>query len=115
MKRTLLLLALLATPALAQGVTLPCGSGATQLTSGLTVTTYIDTTPVDGATYSYVVTAIDLGGQTCSNIVGSTVIPATGTHTVTLNWVASATSGVTYSVFRASPPTAPSSLTTTVN
>ena len=116
MKRLLLpLLLLLAAPLLAQTTQPPCGTGTTQLASGLTATTYADTTAADGATYSYVVTANNLGGATCSNILGNVVVPATGAHTVILTWTASTTSGVTYAVFRAPQPAPPTNLTATGN
>jgi hypothetical protein len=76
------------------------------LISGLTTTSYIDTTVTDGTVYGYVVTAVDMAGSTCSNVIANATIPSTGTHTVTLSWTASTTVGVTYSVFRAPTPAA---------
>ena len=93
-----------------------CTAGAIQIVSGLSVTVYTDTTVVNGQTYSYTVIASDpFGVSACSNIAGGNVIPATGTHSVALSWTASTTNGVTYAVFRATPPTPPSALTSTVN
>lgn len=81
-----------------------------------TAATYIDNTNiVDGATYAYVVDAIDFAGFTCSNVVIGVVIPGTGAHTVTLTWTISSSIGATSAVFRASPPLAPTGLTATVN
>jgi hypothetical protein len=91
-------------------------SPSVQLISGLTATSFLDTTVVDGTTYGYVVAAYNnLGMFSCSNILTSVVIPATGTHSVSLTWIASTTPGVTYGVFRASAPAPAVSLTATVN
>jgi hypothetical protein len=90
-------------------------SPSVQLISGITTTSYTDSTPVDNTTYAYIVTANDFAGFACSNLVLNVTIPITGTHTVALSWVASTTSGVTYSVFRAQVPVAPTGLTVTVN
>ena len=90
-------------------------SAGPALTTGLITTTYNDTTVVDGVAYGYIVTAVDPWGVACSNQLLNVTIPTTGTHSVTLNWVASATSGVTYSVFRATPPASPAGLAATVN
>jgi hypothetical protein len=92
----------------------PCTPPQVPIVSGLTTTTYIDTTVVDNVTYYYTVAAFNANESTCSN-VATAFVPATGTHTVTLNWTASTTSGVTYAVFRAVPPAPPTSLTVTVN
>lgn len=103
----------------AQAQTATCTADTTSagpaIATGLTTTTYNDATVVDGAEYGYIVTAVTPWGYACSNQVLDVVIPATGTHSVTLTWVASTTAGVTYSVFRAVPPNAPSTLSTTVN
>jgi hypothetical protein len=85
------------------------------LASGITTTSYIDSTPTDGVTYGYVVTAVDMAGNSCSNVVTNALIPSTGVHTVSLSWTASTTAGVTYSVFRAQSPAPPASLVVTVD
>jgi hypothetical protein len=90
-------------------------SPSVQLTSGISTTTYTDSTPVDNTTYAYIVTANDYAGFSCSNLLLSITIPTTGTHTVALSWTASTTSGVTYSVFRAQVPLAPTGLSAVVN
>jgi hypothetical protein len=90
-------------------------SPSVQLTSGISTTSYTDSTPVDNTTYAYIVTAVDFAGFACSNLVLNVTIPTTGTHTVALSWTASTTSGVTYSVFRAQIPSAPVGLTVVVN
>ena len=114
-----MLFALVATSAAAQTTSQQCAADiappSISLVSGISATTYTDATAVDGATYGYVVTATDMAGNACSNVVGNVTIPSTGTHTVLLNWTASPGSGVTYAVFRAALPTPPSSLAATVN
>jgi hypothetical protein len=90
-------------------------SGIGIVVNGSTATYTDNTSIVDGATYAYVVDAIDWAGFTCSNVVLNVVIPATGTHTVALSWTTSTTPGATYGVFRASPPLNPSGLAVVVN
>ena len=116
--KLLLALSLLVGVALAQSQP-PCNqlvaAPAVQIATGLTGLTFVDSTVVDAGTYGYVVTANDVWGYACSNAVINVVIPTTGTHSVGLSWLPSSTNGVTYAVFRATPPTSPSSLTATVN
>jgi hypothetical protein len=117
-KAVLILITVLASLAVSASAQAACPStaGATQLTTGLTTTTYTDSSIADGASYDYMVEAVNsFGGFSCSNVVLNAVIPATGTHTVALTWNASTTSGVTYAVFRAQTPANPTSLTVTVN
>ena len=107
----------LAIPA-AAAQNVPCGTGQTPIATGVTALTFTDSTVVDGNTYYYTATGTDADGNVsgCSNIA-SGVVPATGTHTVTLNWKAS-TGGVapySYSIFRTSPPTPPTGLAVQVN
>ena len=115
---TLLLLSAFCSGATAQTTQTQCNtdtaSPSVQLSSGLTTVSYTDSTPVDGTTYAYIVTAVDFAGYACSNLVLNITIPSTGTHTVALTWVASSTPSVTYSVFRAQVPIAPI-LTVVVN
>jgi hypothetical protein len=120
MKKLLLLLCLLlAVTTISNAQTAACTaavtSAGTPLATGLTTLTYTDTTVVDGQSYDYMVTAVDPFGYACSNITTNAAIPSTGTHTVVLTWVASTTSGVTYSVFRAQTPTPPSTLAVVVD
>lgn len=95
----------------------PCTSAATPIASGITGTTYVDSTTPNGSINYYVVVAVNATGQysTCTPIAGPETIPGSGVHTVSLSWTASTTSGVTYSVFRAVAPNPPTSLTATVN
>lgn len=82
--------------------------------SGLTFTTPQLT---DGAVYNFEVTAVGTGGESVpSNIVTATV-PATGTHTATLNWTASTTPGVTYNVYDqlVPVPNPPAATSVTIN
>jgi hypothetical protein len=65
--------------------------------SGLTFT---DSTVVDGALYQYQVTAVNQFGESAPATSGVATVPATGTHSATLSWVASTTAGVTYNVYR---------------
>jgi len=69
-------------------------------TSGLS---QIDTSVVDGAAYQYQVTAVNGFGESTPITSMIAVIPATGIHTVTLAWTASATVStppVTYNIYR---------------
>jgi hypothetical protein len=92
----------------------PPGNGWVQLTTGLTTTTYVDSTCVDGTTCYYAVAAVDQFGTAVDTTYVTGAIPATGTHTVTLSWTASVTPGVTYSVFQGPPPSLPSGLAAAV-
>jgi len=118
MKKLLLIATLLLLgTAYGQTVTIPCGSTATPIASGITTTTFTDSAVTDGVTYYYTVAAVSTTTglySSCPTPVAAP-IPATGTHSVTLNWTASTTSGVTYAVFRASPPNPPTGLTETTN
>lgn len=109
--KSALLFAVLTLAAHAQSV--PC---VAPIKTGVTATTYTDSTISDGSVYFYAVAAVDVNGNTstCSNTVTAT-ISTTGTHTVSLTWTASTSSGVTYSVFRAQAPAPPTNLTVTVN
>lgn len=120
MKKIFIILLLTCSALAAQTTQTQCTNAiatpSVQLTSGLTTPTYIDSSPVDGTMYGYVVIAINgMGQYSCSNILTNVLIPTTGTNTVTLTWNASTTSGVTYSVFRAQTPTSPTGLAATVN
>jgi len=88
----------------------PPGNGWVQLTSGLTATTYTDTTCVDGTTCYYAVESVDQFGVGLDTSYVTGAIPATGTHTVTLTWTASTTAGATYTVFQGPPPLPPAGL-----
>lgn len=87
------------------------------------ITTYTDTTAADGVSYNYEVTAQNAAGiETIpTNIVPET-IPSTGTHSVTLNWIASAVDAThsapaSYNIYRQVilPANPPGALTGTVN
>jgi hypothetical protein len=97
----------------------PCNqTTAVPIKTGITLTTYQDSTIVDGNTYYYIVASVDTNGNyssPCSNISGAAVVPSTGTHTATLTWTASTTPNVTYAVFRAITPQPPTGLTVVVN
>lgn len=79
-------------------------------------TSYTDSTCPDGAKCYYYVTAVNSSGEesAVSNEAAG-AIPTTGAHTVSLNWTASTTTGVTYNVYQQIGPFAPSGLTATVN
>jgi fibronectin type 3 domain-containing protein len=103
--------------------------GFTLLKSGVTTTTYADTTCPDGVTCIYQVYAVDANGAFSAPAAPNTLpptfdgtqdyatvtIPISGTHTVTVSWTASATSGVTYSVYRYTGPLAPGGLAAVSN
>lgn len=124
MKRKLSLLILglaLAIPAWAQAV--PAGFAKV---TNVSTTTYTDAACADQTTCYYLVTAVDAGGHESPGAACSTstlcfggnqaaaVMPSSGTHTVLLTWVASASTGVTYNVYRAVGPLAASGLSATV-
>jgi len=92
----------------------PPGNGWTQLTSGLTATTYVDSTCADSTTCYYAVESVDQFGVGLDTTFVTAAIPSTGTHTVTLTWTASTTPGVTYTVFQGPPPQAPAGLAAAV-
>jgi len=119
----LLLLGLSFSPAAAAQIP----TGFTVLASGVSALTFNDATCSDQTTCYYVVLAADAQGHLSSPAPCSTtvlcfggnqavaVMPSSGTHTVVLTWVASATAGVTYTVARAVGPLAPASTSLTVN
>lgn len=97
-------LALLTGSARAQSTPIP---GYTKLVGGITATTYVDTTCADAQQCFYYVTAVDSLGESAPSAQVTATIPATSTvHTMTLTWVASATSGVTYNVYKGAVPLA---------
>jgi fibronectin type 3 domain-containing protein len=110
------LLTVLGASAIGQAV---CNPALTPYASGITTTSYVDSVVTDGATYNYDVVSVELvqGGTAiaCALPTVTVTIPPTGTHTVSLTWIASTTSGVTYSVFRAPPPTPPTGFAGAVN
>jgi len=84
-------------------------AGFTKIASVTTGTTYTDGTCPDGATCYYQVTALNGTLESGPSNTVSAAIPATGTHTVTLNWKA-ATTGVTptsYNVYQGQAPVPP--------
>lgn len=88
---------------------------------GPTIVTYTDTTPADGATYAYWVTAYSCPvPQVCLESIPSNAptvnIPGTGTHTVTLSWTVSTSMGVTgQNIYRYPAPAPPSGISLVVN
>lgn len=110
-----LLLILIGYPVFSRG---QADTGYTKVATGITVTTYTDTTCPDAATCDYEVTAVDSGGNesTPATATGSTTIdfvaariPVSGSHTVTLSWAAGS-GDAAYNVYRriilpANPPT----------
>jgi hypothetical protein len=91
----------------------PPGNGWTQLASGLTTPTYVDSTCADGITCYYAVEAVDQFGTALDTTFITAAIPSTGTHTVTLTWN-EATAGATFTVFQGPPPAAPAGLAAAV-
>lgn len=97
-------LVLFASSARAQGTPIP---GYTKLVSGITATTYVDTTCADAQQCFYYITAVDSLGESSPSAQVTATIPATSTvHTMTLTWVASLTPGVTYNVYKGAVPLA---------
>lgn len=86
----------------------------TQISKQQTALTFTDATVTDGAKYTYSVTAVGPTGESVCDSAPLLVIPATGTHSVVLTWAASTTPGVTYNVYRSSPPNPPTAITETV-
>jgi fibronectin type 3 domain-containing protein len=96
--------------------------------AAVTGTSYTDTSCPDGGTCYYQVFALDANGvasppatptTTPPPFLGTTaytqsLVPATGTHTVTVSWVA-ATGDVSYVVYRYTPPLAPTGLGAVTN
>lgn len=126
------LLLLCASLLLAIGAHAQAGAGFIKLnTSPVTTTAYTDSTCPDSGVCYYQVTAVDASGHEstaslCSTTLGANVscfnsnqlkvvIPATGTHSVSLSWIASTTTPApTYNVYfsTVAPPTG---MTATVN
>jgi len=97
-------------PAFASG----CLGSTTPLQTGIVTVSTIDSAPTNGTIYAYQVTAVNNGVETgCSNYTLA-VIPATGTHTVSLTWVDSCTT-CTYNLYRMVAPPVPVSVTGIVN
>jgi hypothetical protein len=68
---------------------------------------YTDTSVQDGVTYTYFVEAYDptyTSPYSATSNPAVAVIPATGTHSVALQWTGSTDTGAAYFVFRTSPP-----------
>jgi fibronectin type 3 domain-containing protein len=122
MKLRYFLLLLISCTLYAQGAP----AGFTKLTT-VTTTTYTDSTCANQTTCYYYVTAVDSAGHESAGApCGTTqlcfggnqavaVMPSSGTHTVAVSWTASTTTGVSYNVYRAVGPLAPSSLGAVVN
>lgn len=101
-------------------------SGFTKL-ANVTSTTYSDSTCPNQTSCYYAVTAVDATGhespsaqcagtQLCfGGNQAVAIMPSSGTHTVSLSWTASTSTGVTYNVYQHIGPFAPSGLSATVN
>ena len=101
-------------------------SGFTKLAT-VNTNTYTDSTCANQTTCYYQVTAVDsLGHESPATLCGSSqlcfgtnqavvTMPSSGTHTVSLSWTASTTTGVQYNVYRAVGPLSASNLSATVN
>jgi hypothetical protein len=124
-RRSLLIALLLFTASVSVAAQAPAGfTKIANVTSGVT---YVDATCPDTITCYYVVTALDASGhesqpaacatgQTCINgIQAQGIMPNTGTHTVTLTWVASTSTGVSYNVYQHVGPFPASGLSLVVN
>jgi fibronectin type 3 domain-containing protein len=95
--------------------------GFTKL-ANVSALTYTDTSCPDGATCYYQVTVMDATGHESTGASCAATqlclggnqaaqgMPSSGTHTVTLTWIASPTSGVTYNVYQHIGPVAASGL-----
>ena len=93
----------------------------------VSVLTYTDAACANQTTCYYQVTALDAQGhESPAALCGTSqlcfgtnqvvaVMPSSGTHSVTLNWTASTTAGVTYNIYRAVGPLPPSSASAVVN
>lgn len=91
-------------------------NGFTKIATSINTVTYSDTTCPDKTTCYYYVTATDsTGAESKLSNEGTAVIPDTGTHTVTLNWTASASINVTYNVYQHIGPLAPTGLVVVTN
>ena len=110
-------------PGLILTVGLSLGQGPSGFTKVATVQaptiTYTDTTCVDGTACQWAVTAVNAAGESGSSNIAVGVIPATGTHSTVLTWVAPTTGGpvVSYNVYMEvlAKPGPPSGCTETVN
>jgi hypothetical protein len=120
----------------ALAVLLATGFASAQASAGFTkigtatTTTFSDSgtlgCPLQSTCY-YQVTSVDANGfesspaacaatQLCvSGNTAAAIMPSSGTHSVTVNWVASPTTGVTYNVYRHTGPLPGSGVSTTVN
>jgi hypothetical protein len=67
-------------------------------TSPVTTTTFTTGTLTDGVAVSFEVTAVNSAGESGPSNIVSGVVPATGTHTATLTWTASA-GATSYNVY----------------
>lgn len=95
--------------------------------SNVSTTSFGDTTCPNQSTCYYQVTTLDAQGfesqpascastQLCVNgNIAAAIMPSSGTHSVSLLWNASPTTGVTYNIYRHIGPLAASNLSTTVN
>lgn len=122
MRKTLACLLLLLAPA--SGVVKAGMLGLTPIGNvGPSVATFTDTAPVDGVAYAYWITAQAApcpAAPTCGESGASNTVPAlippTGTHTVTLSWTPSTSSGVvSQNIYRVSAPLAPTGASGAIN
>ena len=91
-----------------------CPGAPTPIATGIVTLTYTDSAVSDGVTYHYGVTAVQDGIETSCSNVARAVIPATGTHTVSLSWQDSCPT-CTFNLYRIVESPAPINFTGTVN
>jgi hypothetical protein len=75
-------------------------------TSPIAGTTATDTACADSQKCFYYVTAVNAIGESAPSNIVSVIIPATGTHTVTVSWTAS-TGATSYNVYKGTAPLPP--------
>lgn len=108
---TFLTLTLLASSAHAQSAPIP---GYSKIISGVTATTFVDTSCADAQQCFYYVTAVDSLGESAPSAQTNATVPATSTvHTITVSWVASVTPSVTYNVYKGAVPLVVTGVTAT--
>jgi hypothetical protein len=81
--------------------------------------TFTTTTLTDGAAYNFEVTAANSAGESLPSNIVTAVIPAAGTHTVTLSWTPATTGdpATSFNIYDkvVSIPNQPGALTVVVN
>ena len=110
------------------GANAQASPGFVKVSSVSTGTSFVDSGCLNLTTCAYQVTAVGSNGlesppalcastQLClSGNQAVVVMPSSGTHTITLTWIASTSTGVaSYNVYRENSPLAGTNLNTTVN